>query len=114
MAFNHSVPKYESTQSYCKVQIDSSGSYFGCIVGRVANRIKQATFTLPAGDVTVDLEANDPPHALHGGSNHWGRREWDVEHDPDSTSACFTLRCVPVFVFQSTLYHRLGKKTSGR
>ena len=82
--------------------MDSSGSYFGCIVGRVANRIQQATFSIPDGPV-VTLEANNPPHALHGGSQHWGRREWSVERDPDRPSVCFTLLCA-LFWSPSTLH----------
>ena len=39
--------------------------YFGAIVGRVANRIGNAAFTLEGKRYT--LEANDKPHHLHGG-----------------------------------------------
>jgi hypothetical protein len=74
-----------------RLQHDASGSYFGCIVGRVANRISQASFRLPTGPV-VSLEANNPPHTLHGGSQHWGKREWEVERTPDSQTVCFTLQ----------------------
>src|SRR5687767_2377034 len=39
--------------------------YFGAIVGRVANRIRNAEFTLEGTRYTLD--ANDKPHHLHGG-----------------------------------------------
>lgn len=39
--------------------------YFGGIVGRVANRIQNATFTLDG--VTYQLGANDRGNTLHGG-----------------------------------------------
>jgi galactose mutarotase-like enzyme len=79
-----------STSWLCRVpQTDASGSYFGCIVGRCANRIDGATFTTPPrGPSSPDgaagsplgpyqLEANDGGrHALHGGSRHWGRQAW--------------------------------------
>ena len=40
--------------------------FLGAICGRVANRIRDARFTL--GGVTYHLDANDPPHHLHGGA----------------------------------------------
>lgn len=38
--------------------------YFGCIVGRVANRIKDGKFTLNGTDYS--LPVNRPPNSLHG------------------------------------------------
>lgn len=58
-------------------QVDSANTYFGCIVGRVANRIEGAQFS--SADCVCNLEANDAPHALHGGSRHWGRQQWAAE-----------------------------------
>ena len=47
--------------------------YFGCTVGRVANRIGDSRFPLslgPSGDVQwIEVEANDGVHSLHGGPN---------------------------------------------
>lgn len=40
--------------------------YFGCIVGRVANRIKDGKFTL--NGVEYSLPLNRPPNSLHGQS----------------------------------------------
>lgn len=51
--------------------------YFGAIVGRVANRIEGAGFTL--GGRRYELEANEPPHHLHGGKNGFHTRIWRVE-----------------------------------
>ena len=50
--------------------------FLGAICGRVANRIRDARFTL-AG-VTYHLDANDPPHHLHGGGRGWYRVNWTV------------------------------------
>jgi aldose 1-epimerase len=51
--------------------------FFGSIVGRVANRIKDATFVL-AGQ-TYTLNANDKPHTLHGGVKGWDKVIWTAE-----------------------------------
>ncbi len=48
--------------------------FLGAICGRVSNRIRDARFTL--GGVTYHLEANDPPHHLHGGGHGWYRAPW--------------------------------------
>lgn len=75
------------------MQVDAHGTYFGCVVGRVANRIAGASFTLPGRDDPVSLEANDSPHALHGGSHHWGKKVWDMEEGgtPEQPAVCLTL-----------------------
>lgn len=44
----------------------SDGAYFGALIGRYGNRIGGATFTL--NDSVYQLEANDGPNSLHGGS----------------------------------------------
>jgi aldose 1-epimerase len=51
--------------------------YFGAIVGRVANRIKDATFELDGK--TYKLNANDAPHHLHGGKKGWDKVIWKAE-----------------------------------
>ena len=50
--------------------------YFGAIVGRVANRIGNAAFTLDGK--TYPLAANDKPHHLHGGSRGWDKVVWNA------------------------------------
>ena len=51
--------------------------YFGAIVGRVANRIKNATFTLDGKQ--YKLNANNAPHHLHGGKKGWDKVIWTAE-----------------------------------
>src|SRR5581483_411998 len=53
--------------------------FLGAICGRVANRIRDARFTLRG--VTYHLDANDPPHHLHGGARGWYRAAWAVAPD---------------------------------
>jgi aldose 1-epimerase len=50
---------------------------FGAIVGRYAGRIADARFTV--GGQEVRLQANDGPHALHGGAPGFDSRIWRVE-----------------------------------
>jgi aldose 1-epimerase len=50
--------------------------YFGSIVGRVANRIGNAAFTLEGTRYT--LAPNDGPHHLHGGKRGWDKVVWSA------------------------------------
>lgn len=53
--------------------------YFGATVGRVANRIANAEFTID--DEHFVLAANEPPNALHGGPDRaLSKVLWTVEH----------------------------------
>ncbi len=50
--------------------------YFGAIVGRVANRIKNAQFELDGKK--YKLAANNAPHHLHGGKKGFDKVIWDA------------------------------------
>ncbi len=54
-----------------------AGNYFGCNVGRNANRISNAKFVL--NDVEYNLDKNDGMNNLHSGCNPYSKRIWDVE-----------------------------------
>ena len=60
---------YESLDGYL-----ARHPYFGAIVGRVANRIANAAFTLEG--TRYALAANDRPHHLHGGTRGWDKVVW--------------------------------------
>ncbi len=63
--------------------------YFGCIVGRVANRIGDAKFSLDGKDYTVP---GGTPHALHGGKVGFDKRVWKgtPQLTPDGPSLTLT------------------------
>lgn len=51
-------------------------SYFGCVVGRFANRIANATFKLDGKE--YHLPQNDGLNSLHGGVNSIDKQVWDA------------------------------------
>jgi aldose 1-epimerase len=63
---------YDSLAAYVK-----DASYFGAVVGRFANRIAHARFTLDGR--TYTLAANDGPNALHGGRRGLNKVLWRGE-----------------------------------
>lgn len=64
---------FDSNEDYAV----KSHPYFGCVVGRFANRIKNAQFTVDSQ--TYNVSANRPPHCLHGGFKGWDKCYWNVE-----------------------------------
>ena len=54
----------------------TANPYFGATIGRVANRIGNAEFTLEGTRYTLD--ANDAPHHLHGGRKGWDKVVWSA------------------------------------
>ena len=63
---------YDSLNDYVR-----DSRYFGAIVGRYANRIANARFTLDGQ--TFELPANDGPNHLHGGPEGFHRAVWTAE-----------------------------------
>lgn len=81
---------YDRLESY-----ENDAAYFGAVVGRYANRIRDGRFTL-AGQRYQTEQNFLGRHTLHGGSEGYGRRPWDVSlhgrdfvtltlHDPGGT-----------------------------
>lgn len=64
---------------------EDNGSAHGAIVGRNANRIGGAAFTL--NGVRYELDKNDGRNNLHGGYNRWFERLWDVTEGDENEDA---------------------------
>ena len=63
---------YDTAQEYL-----TRPNFFGASVGRYANRIAKAKFSLDGK--TYMLAANDGPNSLHGGPRGFDKRMWKVE-----------------------------------
>jgi galactose mutarotase-like enzyme len=67
---------YDELASY-----ELNPAYFGCIVGRCANRISNASISVDGK--SFQLEANAGKNMLHGGPVGFNKRVWSIQ----STSA---------------------------
>ena len=79
------VVGFDTLQGY-----ESGTGFFGATVGRVANRIRGAKFSLEGK--TYTLNASDPPHHLHGGTKGWDKVVWSGQsvETPEGPSVVFT------------------------
>jgi aldose 1-epimerase len=68
----------------------SANQWFGCTTGRVANRIAKGQFSLDGKE--YQLEINNPPNHLHGGSRALNTHVWQAEPStgPDGARVRFT------------------------
>ncbi len=66
--------------------------FFGATIGRVAGRLTEGQFTLNGNE--YELEINDPPNHLHGGSQALDKRVWngEAEETDQGESAVFRYR----------------------
>jgi aldose 1-epimerase len=75
---------YATAQKYLDVP-----NYFGATVGRFANRIAGATFSLDGK--TYHLEANDHGNSLHGGLKGFDKQIWTIKSVKSGNPASVTL-----------------------
>jgi len=78
---------FDTAQEYA----DHSQLYFGSTIGRVANRIRGASFVL--GDQTYTLAANDGSNHLHGGpARSFDKVDWAAEQNQSELEASVAFR----------------------
>ncbi len=71
----------------------SGDTYFGGIIGRYANRIANASFSL--NGTTYQLDANNGTNTLHGGYLGWNTQVWSPS--PSATSNAAVLKLTGTF-----------------
>jgi aldose 1-epimerase len=67
----------------------SGDTYFGAIIGRYANRIANASFSL--NGTTYKLDANNGTNTLHGGYLGWNTQVWTPSASADRHAAALQL-----------------------
>lgn len=77
---------FDSVDPYTK----GVAPYFGCIVGRVANRIKDGKFTLKGTQYALPI--NNPPNSLHGGHEGFDKVLWEVVERKDGHTPSITFK----------------------
>jgi aldose 1-epimerase len=80
---------FDDFTQYCNAT--QTHPYFGALIGRVANRIANGTFTLTqpgVGPVVYNTPINEPANndTLHGGTVGYDRRLWSVTQSDASTA----------------------------
>lgn len=68
---------FNKLETYLSEQYLGSYPYFGCICGRVCNRIGEGKFTLEGKNYS--LAVNNGHNHLHGGLHGFDRRQFDAE-----------------------------------
>lgn len=65
--------------------------FFGCVVGRFANRIAGGVFELDGSTVRLPINDGPRPNTLHGGSPGFGARMWRAQAEDVAGGAALTL-----------------------
>ena len=91
---------FETLQDY----IDHP-NYFGAVVGRYANRIREGRFSIDGHAYAVEPERPEA-NGLHGGSNGYGCRNWTIMEHGDDIAALALVVPAGTMGFPGTLQVR--------
>jgi len=83
------IAGYDDPMQYL-TDTETNHTYFGPVVGRYANRIKNGTFTLDGVTSHIPENENGGEDTLHGGTVGYDQRNWTVTSN-SSSSITFTL-----------------------
>ena len=80
---------YDSPEQYVN-DTETAHTYFGAVIGRYANRIKNGTFEVEGIEHHIPLYGSHASFSLHGGKVGYDQRNWTVSGHT-SSSITFTL-----------------------
>ena len=83
--FNDIVLGFDRIEDYWAPEFLEQYPWFGCAVGRNANRVRNAEFML--GNRTIQLTKNNGEHQLHGGLEGFDRKVWTPLKDKFSDNS---------------------------
>ncbi|MGF1923656.1 MAG: aldose epimerase family protein, partial [Bacteroidia bacterium] len=81
---------FDKFEDYISPEYLANYPYFGAIIGRYANRIKDGKFSLDG--TTYQLALNTATCCLHGGKNGFDRKVWDIIELGETPNACVTFQ----------------------
>jgi len=80
--FEDVVLGYDNIKGY-----ENGTAFFGCVVGRYANRIANGKFKIDGKEYS--LAQNNGPNSLHGGKKGFNRYVWDATEIPNGVQLKF-------------------------
>lgn len=89
---NDIVLGFDKVEDYLSATYLSQYPYFGCVVGRTANRISNASFEIDGKEYQVT--ANFGKNQLHGGKEGFDKKVWDVTGFGESPAAWVEMKYV--------------------
>jgi aldose 1-epimerase len=81
---------FDEFESYISKAYLSNYPYFGAVIGRYANRIKNGKFSIDG--IEYQLEKNNNEDCLHGGLTGFDRKVWDVISTSATPNASVTFQ----------------------
>ncbi|UKT65487.1 aldose epimerase family protein [Pedobacter mucosus] len=81
---------FENVEQYQDEKYLENNPHIGAVIGRYANRIKDAKFEIDGK--TYELEKNAGPNSIHGGVEGFDTKVWDVIDIAEEPQASVTLQ----------------------